>query len=92
MIITIFEDGMNGVYFYFVNKLFLVRRYWDFKLQLNQRKHIFLRCKESYILQETKRYRHDSFVLPENRTIDLLFSSAIRYRLSSGARIDCIHM
>ena len=22
---------MNGVYFYFVNKLFLVGRYWDFK-------------------------------------------------------------
>ena len=30
MIITISENGMNGVYFYFVNKLLLVSRYWDF--------------------------------------------------------------
>ena len=27
---------MNGVFFYFVNKLFLVGRYWDFKDQIAQ--------------------------------------------------------
>ena len=26
----------NGVYFYFVNKLFLVSRYWDFKMNVNE--------------------------------------------------------
>ena len=28
---------MNGVYFYFVNKFFLVGRYWDFKFEENDR-------------------------------------------------------
>ena len=29
---------MNGVYFYFVNKLFLVDRYWDFKYKRHYEK------------------------------------------------------
>ena len=30
IIIDIFLDGMNGIYLYFINKHFLVGRYWDF--------------------------------------------------------------
>ena len=34
MIIIIFQDGMNGVYFYFVNKLFLIDRYLTLRIYI----------------------------------------------------------
>ena len=37
-----FQDGMNGIYLYFVNKLFLVGRYWDYKNHKITKKKNFL--------------------------------------------------
>ena len=57
IMIAMFLDGMNAIYLYFVNKLCLDGRYWDFKIQIDIKKivekgeialfeqfHLFQRC------------------------------------------------
>ena len=64
---------MNGVYFYFVNKLFLVGRYWDFKLNY---KNIFtvLKFTEHYLEKLNENYKMEQ--LPINVCFEtLLFPS-----------------